>query len=77
MVSEVNFGNFYQLNGKTLEAGAGGSGIDTQSLIAGLVAAHSTQATQDQTEITANNSQSAALGQSQTLLSTVPERRPG
>jgi len=69
MVTQVTFGNFFQLNGKTVLGGAGGSGIDTQSLINTIVQARSAPATKDQDQIKLNDSQSAALTQFQTLLS--------
>ncbi|MDE3015905.1 MAG: flagellar filament capping protein FliD [Pseudomonadota bacterium] len=69
MVTQVSFGNFSSINGKNVLTGVGGSGINTQALIASLAQVRGAQATQDQTEITANNAQSSALNQFQQLLS--------
>ena len=66
----VTLGTFFSSNGKTVMGGAGGSGIDTQSLITSLTTAMSTPATNDQTKITANTAQITALNSFQTLLST-------
>lgn len=69
-MTSVTLGTFFQSNGKTVMGGAGGSGINTQSLITSLTAAMSTPATTDQTAITANTAQITALNTFQTLLST-------
>lgn len=70
MVSQVTLGNFFSVGGKTVLGGAGGSGLDTQSLIKGLVEAKSQPATADQSKITANGAQTTALNTFQSLLST-------
>ncbi len=70
-VTAVTLGSFYTTSsGKTLLGGAGGSGLDTQSLIKSLTDAKSIGATQDQAQIKTNDSKSSAFTQLQTLLST-------
>lgn len=68
MVSQITLGNFFQLNGKTVLGGAGGSGLDTQSLIKSLTDAKSAPAKQDQDQIALNDKQAAALTTFQGLL---------
>ncbi len=68
-VSAVTLGNFFTTSdGKTVLGGSGGSGLDTQTLVKGLVTAKSLPITQDQTHITTNNSQITALTTFNTLL---------
>jgi flagellar hook-associated protein 2 len=67
----VTLGTFFQSGGKTVMGGAGGSGIDTQTLVKALTDAKGLPATQDQTKITANDAKTTALGTFQTLLSTL------
>jgi len=70
MVSQVTLGNFYtNSNGKLVEGGAGGSGLDTKTLIDALTTAKQAPATKDQDTITANGKITAALTQLNTLLS--------
>jgi len=69
----VTLGNFFQSGGKTVSGGAGGSGIDTQSLIKGLTDAKALPATQLQDKIKLNDSKSAALAEFQTTLSTLSD----
>ncbi len=68
MVSSINLGNFFSSGGKTVSGGAGGSGIDTQSLVQGLVDAKLIPATKLQDQIDINDSKAAAFGEFQTLL---------
>ncbi len=71
MVSQVTLGNFFTTsNGQQVLGGAGGSGLDTQSIITALVTAKSQPATNDQNQLTANGKTSSALSQFQQLLST-------
>ena len=70
-VTSVTLGSFYtNSNGVAVLGGAGGSGLDTQSLIKNLVTAKSTGVTADQTQITTITAQSSALTSFNSLLST-------
>lgn len=69
----VTLGNFFQSGGKTISGGAGGSGIDTQSLITALTDAKAIPATKLQDQIELNDSKSAALSEFQTTLSTLSD----
>lgn len=70
-VTAVTLGSFYTTSaGKTVLGGAGGSGLDTQSLVTALTTAKQAPITQDQSLIKTNDSKSTALTQLQTLLST-------
>ncbi len=73
MVTQINLGNFFTSGGKTISGGAGGSGIDTEALIKGLTDAKLVPATKLQDQIKINDGQSAALGEFQTLLSTLKD----
>ena len=73
MVTSVQLGNFFTSNGKTVLGGVGGSGLDTNSLITGLVAAKQAPETALKDQITANDKQSTALSSFQTLLSTLQD----
>jgi flagellar hook-associated protein 2 len=68
MVSSIQLGNFFSTGGKTVSGGAGGSGIDTQSLVQGLVDAKLIPATKLQDQITVNDAKSAAFVEFNTLL---------
>lgn len=71
MVSQVTLGTFFtNADGKTVLGGAGGSGLDTQSLIKSLTDAKSLPITMSQDKITLNGKKSAALASFQGLLST-------
>ena len=68
-VTSVTLGTFYtNSDGKTVLGGAGGSGLDTQSLIKNLVTAKSVGITADQDKIKINDSKSTALSSFNTLL---------
>lgn len=69
----VTLGNFFSSGGKTVSGGAGGSGIDTQSLIKGLTEAKALPATQLQDKIKLNDSKSAALAEFQATMSTLSQ----
>ncbi len=69
MTTQVTLGNFFNIGGKSVLGGAGGSGLDTQAIIKELTTARGQQATNDQTQITANGKVSSTLTQFQTLLS--------
>ncbi len=69
MVTQINLGNFFTLNGKTVLAGAGGSGLNTQELIKSLTEARGATAKQYQDQIDINDKQSKALADFQSLLS--------
>jgi len=70
MTTQITLGNFFTINGKNVLGGAGGSGLDTQSIITALTTIKSQPETNDQTQITANGKISSALTQFQTLLSS-------
>src|SRR5689334_4560253 len=70
MVTQVSLGNFFNLNGKTVLGGAGGSGLDTQALIKSLTDARGAAAKQYQDETGINDKQSTALATFQDLLSS-------
>ncbi len=67
MVSQIHLGNFFNLGGKTVSGGAGGSGIDTESLIKALTDAKAIPATKLKDSIDINDKRSAALGEFNTL----------
>lgn len=70
-IAPVNLGSFYtNSSGQSVSNGIS-SGLNTQSVIAGLTAAQSTQITQLNDQITVNNSQASALGTLQQILSTL------
>lgn len=54
MVSSISLGNFYSANGRTVVGSAGGSGLDTQSLVEALVKARSFQLTKLEDKVEAN-----------------------
>lgn len=68
MVSQIQLGNFFTANGKTVSGGVGGSGIDTESLIKGLTDAKAIPATQLQDKIDADTKITAAYSDFQTDL---------
>jgi len=69
----VTLGSFFSSGGKTVVGGAGGSGIDTQSLIKSLTEAKAIPATKLQDQIKLNDSKAAAFGEFQTLLGKVKD----
>lgn len=68
MVSQITLGNFYTANGRTVVGGAGGSGIDTQSLIQSLTEARGLPATRLEDKITLNGTRSEALVEMKDLI---------
>lgn len=71
MVTSVTLGSFFKTSdGKTVLGGAGGSGLDTQSLIKSLTDAKRIGIVQVEDKIKLNDSKSTALNELQTLLST-------
>ena len=70
MVTQIQLGNFFTSGGKTVPGGVGGSGLDTQSLIEGLVEARRLPAVRIEEKITAGQARNAALVEYRTLLST-------
>lgn len=68
MVTSVTLGNFYNVGGKTVLGGTGGSGLDTESLIKGLTEAKRQPVTINQDKIDLNDKKSAALSEFQSLL---------
>lgn len=67
MVSQIQLGNFFNLNGKTISGGAGGSGLDTESLVKALTDAKAIPATKLQDRIDVNSKKAEALGEFKTL----------
>lgn len=67
MVSQIQLGSFFSFGGKTVSGGAGGSGIDTESLVTALVDARLIPATELQDKIDVNSTKAEALGEFQTL----------
>ncbi len=64
----VTLGNFFSSGGKTVVGGAGGSGIDTESLVKALTEAKALPAVQLQDKIDINDKKSASLSEFKTLL---------
>ncbi len=73
MVSSVTLGNFFNINGKEVSGGVGGSGLDTEALIKALTEAKSLPATKLQDQITLNDKKVAALSDFKTLLSKLQD----
>ena len=73
MVSSITLGNFFTQNGRTVLGGVGGSGLDTESLINGLVEAKRIPAKNLEDKITINDKRSAALGELKSLLSKLKD----
>jgi flagellar hook-associated protein 2 len=70
MVTQITLGNFYTTSeGKNVLGGAGGSGLDTKTLIESLTEAKKFPAVQDQNQITSNGKISDALTEFNNLLS--------
>jgi flagellar hook-associated protein 2 len=69
MVTQIQLGNFFSANGRTVLGGVGGSGLDTESLIKALTDARSLPATRLQDKIDLNEKRSTALNEFQQLLS--------
>lgn len=69
----VTLGNFFSSGGKTVVGGAGGSGIDTQSLVKSLTEAKAIPATKLQDQIKINDAKTAAFGEFNSLLSKVKD----
>lgn len=69
MVTSVTLGTFFNLGGKTVLGGAGGSGLDTQALLTSLTDAKKLPATKDQDQITKNGKVADAFTKFQSLLS--------
>ncbi len=67
MVSQIQLGNFFNLGGKTVSGGVGGSGIDTESLVKALTDAKAIPATKLQDKIDINDKKSTALAEFKTL----------
>lgn len=68
-MSSVTLGSFFQTgDGRTVLGGAGGSGLDTQSLITSLVEARSLPATQKQDQIDLNNTKASEFSTFENLL---------
>ena len=67
MVTQIQLGNFFNQNGKTVLGGSN-SGIDTESLIKGLVDARRVPATKLEEKIDLNTKKTAALSELRSLL---------
>jgi flagellar hook-associated protein 2 len=69
MVTQITLGNFYQTaDGKNVLGGAGGSGLDTETLLNALTEAKKFPAVQDQNQITKNGEVTDSLNEFNTLL---------
>ncbi len=68
MVSQIQLGNFFSANGKTVLGGISGSGLDTESLIKGLTEAKALPAKALQDKIDLNDKRSEALAEFKQLL---------
>lgn len=73
MVTSIQLGNFYSVNGKTVLGGVSGSGLDTKSLLEALAAAKRLPAVELETKIELNALKSAALTEFRTLISAVKD----
>lgn len=73
MATQVQLGNFFSSNGKTVLGGVGGSGIDTKSLIEGLATAKRVPAVKLEDKVKVNESRTTALKEFQTLLSKLKD----
>ncbi|MDX1974764.1 MAG: flagellar filament capping protein FliD [Rickettsiales bacterium] len=69
MVTQVTLGNFFNVNGRNVLGGIGGSGLDTESLIDGIIAARRAPAEQYEDQVTQNGKISSALSEFRSLLS--------
>lgn len=69
MVSQVTLGNFFNVNGRTVLGGAGGSGLDTQALMTALMNARQVPVKTLQDKIAVNDKKTSALSDLKTLLS--------
>ena len=70
MVTSVTLGTFFNVGGKTVLGGTGGSGLDTQSLIKSLTEAKRQPIKISQDKIDLNDKKSAALSEFQNLLNS-------
>ncbi|MDX2112443.1 MAG: flagellar filament capping protein FliD [Alphaproteobacteria bacterium] len=68
MVTQIQLGNFYSSGGRTVVGGAGGSGLDTQSIIKSLTDAKRLPATQIEDRIKTNSERTKALTEYRTLM---------
>ncbi len=68
MATSVSLGNFFSVNGRSVLGSAGGSGVDTQSLITALVDAKSQSKVQLEDKVTLNDTRITALQEFNTLL---------
>ncbi|MCE2927329.1 MAG: flagellar filament capping protein FliD [Rickettsiales bacterium] len=68
MVTQIQLGNFFNSGGRTVVGGAGGSGLDTQSIIKSLTEAKRIPATNIEDRIELNKKRTAALTEYRTLL---------
>lgn len=69
MVSSVTLGNFFNVGGRSVSGGTGGSGLDTEALLNALVDARKIPVTQLQSKVTLNDKKVTALTDYKTLLS--------
>lgn len=77
MVTSIQLGNFFTANGRSVLGGAGGSGLNTQALIAGLTQAKRFPAVALENKIKSNYTRGQALLQFQALLSTLKDTANG
>jgi flagellar hook-associated protein 2 len=72
-MARVQLGNFFSFGGRTYLGGAGGSGLDTETLIKGLSEAKRLPAVKLEDRIKLNDKKVAALAQFHTLLSKLKD----
>lgn len=73
MVSSIQLGSFFTSGGRTVLGGSGGSGLDTKSLIEGLVAARKIPVKALEDKVALNDKKATALGEFKTLASKLKD----
>jgi flagellar hook-associated protein 2 len=73
MVTQIQLGNFFNSGGRTVAGGAGGSGLDTQSIIKSLTEAKRIPASRLEDRIKSNDKKIEALGEFRTLMSKMKD----
>lgn len=68
MVTQIQLGNFYTSNGRTVSGGVSGSGVDTEGMIKALTDARRLPAVSFENRVKTNDAKTKALGEFQTLL---------
>lgn len=73
MVTSIQLGNFFTVNGRTVLGGVSGSGLDTQALLEGLVEAKRLPAVKLESQIETNATISGALSEFRTLVAALKD----